>query len=309
MCRVAYGGRDGLLHPSDERCLGCAGHSDGRSSQWIFANEMNNPHQSSAPLWRLGAVSFLNAKPLIAGLDADPNIDLVCDVPSRLPAMLDHNQVDAALVPVIDLVQPGRQWQIISDACIGCDGETLTVRVFSRVAPEKIRTLHVDGDSHTSVALARIVWYELYGTDLAIVPFHGTETVAACEAVLLIGDKVVNNTLLDYEIETDLGSAWKTLTSLPFVFACWAGRRDLGEDVSVLAERLSEARDAGVATAKMIAADLGPGLGWPVTLAERYLTARLKFTLGDRQREGLGRFLDLATKHHIAPPSQELVYA
>jgi len=213
---------------------------------------------------------------------------------------------------VIDLVHEHRRWQILSDACIGCDGETLTVRVFSRVPPEKIRTLHVDGDSHTSVALARIVWQECYGTALDIVPFLGTESVDECEAVLLIGDKVVNNSLLDYEIETDLGSAWKSLTSLPFVFACWASHRDTDVDVPALSRRLSQARDAGVATARLIAADFGPGLpglGWPVTLAERYLTARLKFTLGQRQREGLARFLDLAKRHDIVPGSQDLLYA
>jgi len=270
---------------------------------------MTNPTQSTTPRWRLGAVSFLNAKPLIDGLDTDPTINLISDVPARLPGMLDEGRVDVALVPVIDLVRPDRQWQIISDSCIGCDGETLTVRVFSRVAPERVRTLHVDGDSHTSVALARIIWREVHGVDLTIIPFRGTEGLAECEAVLLIGDKVVNNTLLDYEIETDLGSCWKSLTSLPFVFACWAGRRDLHGDVAGLARRLSRARDSGVAAAKMIAADLGPGLGWPVTLAERYLTARLKFTLGDRQREGLARFLALAKRYDIVPAAQELVYA
>ncbi len=264
---------------------------------------------SGTRLWRLGAVSFLNAKPLIAGLDTDPHIDLVCDVPARLPAMLDSRVVDAALIPVIDLVQEHRRWQVLSDACIGCDGETLTVRVFSRIPPERIQTLHVDGDSHTSVALARIIWRELYYTTLNVIPFHGTETVDECEAILLIGDKVVNNTLLDYEIETDLGSAWKSLTSLPFVFACWACQRDLDLDVAGLAARLSKARDAGVAAARMIAADFGPGLGWPVTLAERYLTSRLKFTLGQRQREGLSRFLTLARHYDIVPGSQDLLYA
>ena len=270
---------------------------------------MSDKSKPDTGCWRLGAVSFLNAKPLIAGLDTDPQIDMVCDVPARLPAMLDNRTVDAALVPVIDLVQEHRRWQILSDACIGCDGETLTVRVFSRIPPEEIQTLHVDGDSHTSVALAKIIWRELYNTTLNVVPFHGTETVNECEAVLLIGDKVVNNTLLDYEIETDLGSAWKSLTSLPFVFACWAGHRDTDVDIAALAARLSQARDAGVATARLIAADFGPGLGWPVTLAERYLTARLKFTLGQRQREGLSRFLQLARHYDMVPGLQDLLYA
>jgi chorismate dehydratase len=257
--------------------------------------------------WRLGVVSFLNSRPLIEGLEGDPGVELLYDVPARLPAMLDNRTVDAALVPVIDVVKPGRAWQIVSDACIGCDGETLTVRVFSRVPPESIRKLHVDGDSHTSVALSAIIWRELYGTDLEIIPFVGNETVDECEAILLIGDKVVANTLIDYEIQTDLGSAWKSLTSLPFVFAVWAAPRQA--DVSELAQRLSEARDAGVRSAELIAADFGPGLGWPVALAKRYLTSRLGFVLSPRHRKGMERFLGLARRYHLAPEDQELVFA
>ncbi len=259
--------------------------------------------------WRLGAVSYLNARPLIEGLGADERIELVYDVPSRLPRLLDEGLVDAALVPVIDLVREDRTWRVISDACIGCDGETLTVRVFSRVAPESIRTLHVDGDSHTSVALATILWRELYGRRLNIVPFPGQETVEECEAILLIGDKVVTNAPVSHKIETDLGSSWKSLTGLPFVFAVWAA--PVGVDVAVvaLAERLSVARDAGVRSAEAIAADFGPRLGWPVTLAKRYLTTRLKFTLGSRQRLGMGKFFELARKSNVVPETRELVFA
>lgn len=259
--------------------------------------------------WRIGAVSYLNAKPLIAGLETDSRMRVVLDVPARLPAMLDENDVDAALVPVIDLADHRRNWRIVSDACIGCDGETLTVRVFSRVPPESIRRLHVDGDSHTSVALARIIWRERYECELDVVRYRGDETASTCEAVLLIGDKVVNHSLVDYEIETDLGSEWKSLTSLPFVFAVWAARTDSEVDVAALGRRLSQARDSGVASAEMIAADLGPGLGWPVTLAKRYLATRLKFTLGARQREGMAMFFELASSCGVILKPRELVFS
>ena len=271
----------------------------------LRAGAMDN--QSTKAMWRLGVVSFLNARPLIAGLERDPRFELIFDVPARLPARLEAGEFDAALVPVIDLVAEGRDWQIISDACIGCDGETLTVRVFSQIPPQEICTLHVDGDSHTSVALARILWKELYARDLEVVPYLGTETAAECEAVLLIGDKVVGNSLIEYETETDLGSAWKSLTSLPFVFAAWAGPR--GSDVSELAVHLSNARDQGVASAAMIAEDVAPGLGWPVTLAKRYLATRLKFDLGERQRAGMARFLELAKRENLVPTNRELVFA
>ena len=268
---------------------------------------MAMPSRAAQPSWGLGVVSYLNAKPLIAGLDRDPEVKLIYDVPARLPVLLEEGAVDAALVPVIDLVRDDLPWQIVSDACLGCDGETLTVRVFSRKAADMILKLHVDGDSHTSVALARIIWRELYGTALEVLPFAGNETREECEAILLIGDKVVNRRPVGYEIETDLGSAWKSLTSLPFVFAVWAASR--GIDVDRLGGRLSRARDAGIKAASMIAADFGPGMGWPVTLATRYLTKRLKFILGPRQRVGMETFLALAKTHDLVSISPRLVYA
>jgi len=263
--------------------------------------------ESDMPTWKLGVVSFLNARPLVYGLERAADLELVFDVPSKLAERVDAGEVDVALVPVVDFAGADRQWQIVSDACIGCDGETLTVRVFSRVPPEQVRRLHVDGDSHTSVVLAGVIWRELYGANLEIVAFGGDETVDECEAVLLIGDKVVHNSLLHYDIQTDLGSAWKTLTGLPFVFAAWAG--PVESDFSNLGTRLSAARDGGVKAAALIAADFGPGLNWPVAMAERYLTKRLKFELGERQREAMRLFFDLASKHNLLANPRELVFA
>jgi chorismate dehydratase len=260
----------------------------------------NNPTPRTR---RLGAVSFLNAKPLIAGLAAEPGVELMLDVPSRLPGLLSRGRVDAALVPVVDWLRNRGEWRIVSDACIGCDGETLTVRVFSRVAPAAIRRLHVDGDSHTSVALARVLWQELYGQRLALTRFTGRETVDECEAVLLIGDKVVTQRLIDYETQIDLGSAWKSLTTMPFVFAVWAAQWD--SDDAGLDALLSAARDRGVKSADMLAEDFGPGMGWPVALAKRYLTSRLKFTLGPRQIEAMERFSELVHRHDALAPLPE----
>jgi len=268
---------------------------------------MEGAHDDLERKWRLGVVSYLNAKPLIEGLDADDSLKLTFAVPAQLPALLDAGVVDAALVPVIDLIHRSRAWRIVSDACIGCDGETLTVRVFSRVPPESIHKLHADGDSHTSVALARIIWKELYGYRLEVVPFLGTETVEEGEGILLIGDKVVGNTLAEYDVETDLGSAWKSLTSLPFVFAVWASQRE--SDITSLALKLSRARDAGVKSAASIAEIHGPGLGWPVAMAKRYLTIKLRFMLGPRERLGMARFLELARCNDLVDAGEELVFA
>ncbi len=258
---------------------------------------------------KLGVVSYLNAKPLIAGLEADPGISLTFDVPAKLPKLLDERLVDAALVPVIDVLQRAEDWCIVSDACIGCDGETLTVRVFSRVDPAQIRQIHIDGDSHTSVALARIIWFETFAREVELIPYQGNESLDECEAILLIGDKVVTDKRLDYHIETDLGTAWKSLTGLPFVFAVWAMPAGEDEKAERIAEVLARARDQGVESASMIAEDFGPGMGWPVALARRYLTARLKFHLGPKQRVGMEKFLECARRRGILSNSGGMVFA
>lgn len=247
----------------------------------------------------LGVVSFLNSRPLIEGLNAETGIGLYYAVPSALPGLLGSGQVDAALVPVIDWARAAGAWDRISDGCIGCDGETLTVRVFSRVPPEEIRTLYVDPDSHTSVALAQVLWTYYYERRLTLLPMNAIESWSDCEAVLLIGDKVVNAPLVGFEHEIDLGGAWKAWQGLPFVFAIWAA--PAGRDYTALAAMLSAARDRGVERAADIARVAAPALGWPVDLALRYMTEYLRYTITPASLEGMQRFFDLAAAEGIIP--------
>ena len=269
---------------------------------------------------RLGVVSFLNARPLIEGLPARSDVHLRFDVPARLPALLDGGAVDAALVPVLDILRRPAGYSVVSDACIGCDGETMTVRVFSQTPPDRVRRLWVDGDSHTSVALARVLWRELYERALTVEPLAaGQPPLDELEAVLLIGDKVVSPKRGSFAYEVDLGGAWRQHTGLPFVFAVWATvasapcggrgapvslrRRPQGADATteVLPELLGGARDRGVARAAEIAAEHGPAHGWPVALAERYLTRCMRYQLDARAVAGAERFARLCAREGLVP--------
>ncbi|HNQ21569.1 MAG TPA: menaquinone biosynthesis protein [Phycisphaerae bacterium] len=251
----------------------------------------------SSPM-RIAAVSFLNTRPLVHGLDQDPACAVVYDVPARLPGLLHAGAAEVALVPVVDLLEAGNAWRIVSDACIGCSGETLTVRVFCRVAPARVRTLHVDGDSHTSVLLARLLWRELFGCELRLEAYTGREPAGGIEAVLLIGDKVIRQATDAFPAAVDLGAAWQSLTGLPFVFAVWAGAAD--RNLSGVAARLSRARDEGVRVARRIARTFGPRMGWPVDLARSYLTRHLQFTLTEHHQAGMQRFFGLLARHGLA---------
>lgn len=269
---------------------------------------------------RLGVVSFLNARPLIEGLSDRGGVELTPDVPARLEALLSAGRVDAALLPIVDVLRSGGAYRVVSDACIGCDGETMTVRVFSQVPPDRIRRLHADTDSHTSVALARVLWRELYDRELELIPLDARRgAIDSCEAVLLIGDKVIDPRRGGFAYETDLGGAWKAHTGLPFVFAVWAAKSSEdrvanGELVrnraarDLLGELLSSARDRGVARAADIARAQGPALGWPIELAERYLTRCLRFTLDAQMVAGATLFGRLCAGEGLVPGDAELAW-
>lgn len=248
------------------------------------------------PAFRLGIVSFLNARPLAAGLLDRPGIVLQPAVPSRLAAMLVGGACDVGLLPVVDLYRHRRTLVGVSNACIASDGETLTVRVFSRVPPDQIKVLHADGDSHTSVILAQVLWREMYGRTLMMEPHRNTGG-SPPDAVLLIGDKVVCEAPRGYGFEVDLGAAWKHLTGLPFVFAAWFGQRNT--DHTATAALLEASRDAGVRDVEAIAARFAPHHGWPGALALTYLRDIMRYTLTNDMRLGMDRFFALSERHGL----------
>jgi chorismate dehydratase len=255
----------------------------------------------------LGVVSFLNALPLYEGLLGRPELTIIPDVPARLHELLSGGRCEAALLPVVSFWQAREKLELISDGCIASDGETMTVRVFAKVPPDEVRVLHVDGDSRTSVVLARLLWLELYGRRLEMRPWAGgparrgqvTPAATETEAVLLIGDKVVRNAPRGFGFEVDLGAAWKHLTGLPFVFAAWYG--PIGGDYTELAVMLRAARDAGVAQVERIAHAYASRHGWPVETALLYLRDTMRYTLTADMRTAIDRFFVVAGRHGLLP--------
>jgi chorismate dehydratase len=242
---------------------------------------------------RVGSVSFLNAKPLIHGLESSDDIDLSLAVPSRLLSGLRQGDLDIALLPVIDY-QRMAGLCIVPSGGIGCDGETLTVRIFSKCPLTQIKTLACDTDSHTSVALARVIFAEQYGLRPQFVDWAREED-QPCDAKLLIGDKVVCEEPAGFEHQIDLGSAWKQMTGLPFVFAVWTARS--GVDLRDLPQRLEHAKRDGLEHAAEIVKRHAVARGWPAGLALQYLTVYLKFDVGERELLAISRFHELAARH------------
>ena len=113
--------------------------------------------QVKQEILRLGVVNFLNATPLIDGIETTQGINLIQKVPSELVGCLERDEVDFALASSIDYQKSNKDFAILPVGALSSDGETLTVRLCSRIPFEKIAEVYCDIDSHTSIALLQIV--------------------------------------------------------------------------------------------------------------------------------------------------------
>ncbi len=254
---------------------------------------------------RLGAVGYLNARPLVFGLELRTDLfSLRFDVPSKCAALLHEGSIDVGMIPSIEY-ERGRGYRIVSGVGIISDGPVASVALFSTTPIAKIRSIAADTSSRTSYALLKILCLERFGIDpdFRPMPPDAREMLRRCDAALLIGDPAL---FLDHERlgaeKIDLGEQWKTLTGLPFVWAFWAGRRDALSPAAVSA--LIAARDSGVARSDEVAAAYcGP------ERAERgqsYLRENIQYTLGEREEAGLMKYYELAERsgvvNSLVPP-------
>lgn len=252
---------------------------------------------------RVGTVEYLNTAPLIAGLERTGGLTLVPAVPSRIIDLLLADTVDLGLVSLVDIVRSPEPLVVLPAGMIGCDGPTMTVRIFSKVPLDRVTTLHADTDSHTSVALARVLLDRLHDVRPEIVDFHAREhpiTTGASggpDTVLLIGDKVVTASppAVRYPHQLDLGDAWHSLTGQPFVYAVWACKAPRADEPEILAAAalLDRNRRRNAARPDQIVNKAAAEHRWPADLAREYAGSLLRFDLDERARAAIGLFLGM----------------
>jgi chorismate dehydratase len=248
---------------------------------------------------RLGAVGYLNARPLVRGLDVRADLfSIRFDVPSICAALLHAGEIDLGMIPSIEYHRGPEPYRIVPDLGIVSDGDVASVALFTRVPIEHIRTIALDTSSRTSAGLTHVLCREAWGIEPAFKPMPPDEAsrVEDCDAALLIGDPAL---FLDHAsaglMKVDLGAEWARMTGLPFVWALWAGRADALGPEHVVA--LQQARDAGVAEAEAIAdAYCGPERA---AVCRAYLRDNIQYRLGEREAAGLRRYYELAARHSI----------
>lgn len=257
---------------------------------------------------RLGAVAYLNARPLVYGLDARPELfSLRFDPPSACAVLLHENAIDVGMIPAIEYCR-GPEYRIVPGMGIVSESTVASVALFTRVPLDRITSIAADTSSRTSNALLRILCADRFGIRPAFRPMapDAAAMLQACDAALIIGDPAL---FLDPAVagveKIDLGEQWLSMTGLPFVWAFWAGRPGVMRPDAVAV--LTAARDAGVAAADEIAADYcgseRAGLG------RAYLRDNIQYVMADREIAGLREYYARAARHGlIEAPREPLFY-
>ena len=279
---------------------------------------------------RLGAVGYLNARPLVYGLEESPRFTLRFDVPSRCAALLHEGAIDVGLIPSIEYLRgPANRlrqgyggppklhakteagpyhhgkspddegYRIVPGLAIASHGPVASVALYTTRPIRDVRSIALDTSSRTSVALVRVLCarvfkiqpsIEMRGPDLALM-------LERCDAALIIGDTALilgAHAGPDGVDKLDLGQIWREATGLPFVYAFWAGRPGVldADDVRTL----QEARDAGIQHPEELAREYFGGAPGRQALGARYLRDNIKYQFGDAERAGLELFYRYAAE-------------
>jgi chorismate dehydratase len=249
---------------------------------------------------RIGAVAYLNTKPLIYKLDEQAlEAELILDLPSRLADRLAAGELDVALIPVIEYFRTG-PYRIVPNIAIASHGPVLSVTLFSRVTWQEIRRVALDVGSRTSAALTQVLLQKRYGLRPEIVPLamDADADKVDADAVLLIGDRAMRACLPGFVHAYDLGQEWHDWVALPFVYAVWAVRD--GVDLGPVEAALHEAKKLGCRAVGSIAFEEAPKLGLDAGFCRRYLSNIIRFDLGPREQAGLHHYYVLACELGLA---------
>lgn len=246
---------------------------------------------------RVSAVKYANTYPFIYGLKEsgfEERIILETDHPADCAAKLISNRADIGLIPVASLLQLS-DYHIISNYCIGSNGNVRTVMLLCNCSFEELDTIYLDYRSRTSVNLVKVLagnWWKRSFKWRDTTEGFDFLNVKCNEAVVLIGDQCFGYEK-KFKSGIDLSMEWKKFTGLPFVFACWTANKAI--DPEFLAA-FNEALKTGVNNIDAVVNSIGEtGLITGSVLRE-YLTENIDYNLNGEKIKGLELFLSLVKK-------------
>jgi chorismate dehydratase len=250
---------------------------------------------------RIGAVSYLNTRPLVFGMEQGlgaGRIDLSYAVPAVLARQMTAGELDIALLPIIELARI-EGLELVPGLGIVTLGPSRSVLIVSRCPIEQIESLALDPESRTSNILAQLLLAEVWGRRPEVVAGRPAldDALSGADAAVRIGDKALFEPIPEGYRAYDLGTIWTEQTRLPFVFAAWIAREAILD--REIYQVLHQSRRQGSTAIDLIAEDYTwQGRQHPGT-ARDYLTHHIRFRLGSQEIQAIELFFDRAAAHGL----------
>lgn len=251
-------------------------------------NTENSTENENGQKIKVGAVSYLNTKPLLYGFEKgmmQEQIELIIDHPGNIATALLNGTIDLGLVPVA-IIPDMKQHCIVSEYGIGANGAVASVCLFSQVPLEQIETVLLDYQSRTSVMLVQYLfknYWKLKPVFKDASPDFLNE-IKGTTAAVVIGDRAFEQRSVSPFIY-DLGEAWKNNTGLPFVFAAWVSRRPFSKQ---FIKDFNAANQYGLQHLHQVAA-ANPCNSFDMY---QYYTQNIQYKIDENELKGLQLFLD-----------------
>ncbi|CAN5698030.1 menaquinone biosynthesis protein [soil metagenome] len=236
---------------------------------------------------KVGAVNYLNTKPLLYGIERLPvmkDITLVTDYPANIAQQLLDDKIDIGLVPVA-IIPKLAAYFIETDFCIGAVGPVASVCLFSEVPLEQVERVWLDYQSRTSVSLARVLFKNFWKKEVEFLQAKEgyQHEIKGTTAGVVIGDRAFAQRQVS-PFRYDLAEAWQTFTGLPFVFAAWVANKKLQQS---FLDAFNEANGYGLTKLEDVINE-NPYDKYDL---HTYYTKNISYNLDDKKRQGLETFL------------------
>lgn len=236
---------------------------------------------------KVGAVNYLNTKPLLYGIERLPvmnDIALVTNYPANIAQQLLDDKIDIGLVPVA-IIPKLAAYFIETDFCIGAVGPVASVCLFSEVPLEQVERVWLDYQSRTSVSLARVLLKKFWKKEVEFLQAKEgyQHEIKGTTAGVVIGDRAFAQRQVS-PFRYDLAEAWQTFTGLPFVFAAWVANKKLQQS---FLDAFNEANGYGLTKLEDVIKE-NPYDKYDL---HTYYTKNISYNLDDKKRQGLETFL------------------
>ena len=245
---------------------------------------------------KISIVNYTNTLPFKWALKRSnlyQEIELQEDIPSICAQKLKFGQVDLALVPVALLAELDNYF-IESDYCIGANGKVDSVKLYSAVPLEQIKTVTLDYQSKSSIALTKVLYKFFWKHPVEFLEAKPgfEEKISDSNAAVIIGDRTFNLNGR-YKYELDLAEEWKNFTGLPFVFAVWVSNNKLP---TVFINEFNLVLKHGITNIFKSVEDDYSGKIYDKKQTLNYLTNRIDYNFDDQKIKALNLFLEYITK-------------